>query len=604
MKRTALGKKKYEQKLEWIVKKHLQYLKDPYNIAQHVSNALSKGSFDEALLMTRMASRNAKVEVSWNHLIDYQMKNKRLNAAIKLYNEMKKRAQIPNSKTYTIIFRGCADSIHPKLAVAEATRVYNFMIKVGALKPNTIHMNAVLEVCARAGDLESMFTVLLTANETMRAPDAHTYTIVLNALRYDSKSAEGRGLGLIDQDVRREIQKNIHRARALWEDVLDRWRSAKMLIDEPLVCAMGRVLTTGDYKDQESVLDLLEHTMQVPRLDKVSGSLPPAPKTEAESESTEPSQQNSKEKMPDIVDLSPRARRMLAASRPPGSPLLAQPGNKALSLALTALTNIRKTSHAAKYWDYFTKSLQVTPDRDNWYCYLRALAKGHASSQVAGLIEAMPAEILGPITFRVGFGACLRDNLNPDAFRNSVRIFEVMTAKQRYADPLAMRLFLQSARSIRRHFEELAEREPHKAKLAHGQQIVKAINLMWEPLRILTGSFSYPPLARRSPQEEMEAKRGDMQEAMSTARRMISAIDYAVNEGMVEDRGQLKNLRAQRIVLQRMVERYILKLYPDGKKKGLDDELDPSADHDESDPDQITYSSMFADVDSKPTVHL
>lgn len=84
------GREKYAKKLEWVVKKHLNYLKDPWHIAQHVRKALDKGSYDEALLMARMASRNyGKVEVSWNHLIDYQMKNRRLHAAIKLYNEVR-----------------------------------------------------------------------------------------------------------------------------------------------------------------------------------------------------------------------------------------------------------------------------------------------------------------------------------------------------------------------------------------------------------------------------------------------------------------------------------------------------------------------------------
>jgi pentatricopeptide repeat protein len=83
------GKMKYEKRLEANVTKHLSMMPDPYHIAQHISSALRKGNFDEALLMTRMASRKAKVEVSWNHLIDYQLKNKRLHAAIKLYNEVR-----------------------------------------------------------------------------------------------------------------------------------------------------------------------------------------------------------------------------------------------------------------------------------------------------------------------------------------------------------------------------------------------------------------------------------------------------------------------------------------------------------------------------------
>ena len=68
--------------------KHLQHLKDPFKIAEHVLRTLEKGRFEEAALLTRKASRDTKVTVSWNHLIDYQMRNQRLNSALKLYNEV------------------------------------------------------------------------------------------------------------------------------------------------------------------------------------------------------------------------------------------------------------------------------------------------------------------------------------------------------------------------------------------------------------------------------------------------------------------------------------------------------------------------------------
>lgn len=83
------AKELYKNRLEWVVNKHLTYIKDPVDIAAHVRKALEKGSFEEALLMARRASRNTKAEVSWNHLIDYHMKNHRLHAAIKLYNEVR-----------------------------------------------------------------------------------------------------------------------------------------------------------------------------------------------------------------------------------------------------------------------------------------------------------------------------------------------------------------------------------------------------------------------------------------------------------------------------------------------------------------------------------
>ncbi|KAK4242476.1 hypothetical protein C8A03DRAFT_29408 [Achaetomium macrosporum] len=599
------GKQKYEQKLEATVRKQLQHFTDPFHIAQYVATALQKGRFDEALLMARRASRNKKVEVTWNHLIDYQMKNRRLHAAVKLYNEMKKRGQIPNAKTYTIIFRGCAESLHPRLAVAEATRIYNFMNRQGALKPNTIHMNAVLEVCARAADLDSLFTVLSTCNEGLRAPDAHTYTIVFNALRHDSLKTQKTELGLVDTEVKREVEKNIQKARAIWADVIARWRSAKVIIDEDLVVAMGRNLTLGDYKDNESVLDLVWQTMKIPRLDQDRSrpALPSKPDSKAVVEShaatysktaaenhaaaetaATPDSPGPEEQEIDTKDMPPKARRDLAASTAHKAPLYAKPGSKTLSLILVALGTARKTSSVSKYWDYFVKDLGHKPDPDNYYRYLRALVAGHNSAQVATLIEAMPRDIMNGITFRIAFHACVNDWASPKAFENACRIFDVMAKTQRYADPLAVRLFLHVARGNTRHFYERMEKDPEGGKAALGEQLVMAVDRVWEPLRILEGSLSYPAEATMSPEDEMAKKRGDMQEIMATVRRTISAIDKVTFEQLVTHRKTVKLLLTRRSILQRLVQRYIAKLYPDGppqdKKRDNDmyDDMDEARD--------------------------
>lgn len=83
-------------RLTWVVKKHLEHLKDPFAIAERVRETLAKDRFEEAALLTRTASRDAQCTVSWNHLIEYQMKNQKLRAAIKLYNEVR----IPTSFSF------------------------------------------------------------------------------------------------------------------------------------------------------------------------------------------------------------------------------------------------------------------------------------------------------------------------------------------------------------------------------------------------------------------------------------------------------------------------------------------------------------------------
>lgn len=84
-----------QKKLEWAVKQHLQRMRDPYQIAQYVKKAIERGAFDEALLLVQRAGRQAQIVVSWNHLINHQLKEQRLNAAIKLYNDVRARQVLP-----------------------------------------------------------------------------------------------------------------------------------------------------------------------------------------------------------------------------------------------------------------------------------------------------------------------------------------------------------------------------------------------------------------------------------------------------------------------------------------------------------------------------
>ena len=85
---TDLSKSR-EKAIRWKVKKHLEYLDNNFKIAEHVERTLERGDYDEALLLVREASRDGDLVVSWNHLIGYLMRNQRLHAAVKLYNEVR-----------------------------------------------------------------------------------------------------------------------------------------------------------------------------------------------------------------------------------------------------------------------------------------------------------------------------------------------------------------------------------------------------------------------------------------------------------------------------------------------------------------------------------
>jgi len=72
----------------WVVQKQLQHLKDPLKLADYVVRRCQNGAFDEAQEVARAASKNMACTVSWNHLIDYQMSQGKMNSAFKTYNEV------------------------------------------------------------------------------------------------------------------------------------------------------------------------------------------------------------------------------------------------------------------------------------------------------------------------------------------------------------------------------------------------------------------------------------------------------------------------------------------------------------------------------------
>jgi len=79
---------KAAQDTDFVVRKHLQYLKDPVKLADFVRKSLRSDDFDTTLEVVRSASKTLQCIVSWNHLIDYTLSQGKMNAAIKLYNEV------------------------------------------------------------------------------------------------------------------------------------------------------------------------------------------------------------------------------------------------------------------------------------------------------------------------------------------------------------------------------------------------------------------------------------------------------------------------------------------------------------------------------------
>ncbi|RSL59111.1 hypothetical protein CEP54_007448 [Fusarium duplospermum] len=508
------SEEKAKDRMKRNLMKELQYLQDPYKIAERVLAALQKDKFDEALLMTQMASKNYPVVVSWNHLIDHMLRNQRLRGAIKLYNEMKKRAQEPNARTYTVIFRGLAESEHPKLAVAEAVRIYNRLLTDQRITPNSFHLNAVINVCNRAGDLDSMFSVLNSIDDVHRPPTSYTYTTVLNALRYNA----GTGVrNLTDTQKKADIAVAIRRGKAVWEEVMERWQKVQLKIDEPLVCAMMRLIMLGSTREEKmEVFDLLEKTMGIPNLTrKDDGS--------ASSTSDEKSR--------------PKKAAWVA---PKG--LLATPGRNTLSGVLAVLGMARLNTVGIKYWNLLVRDHQVTPDKDCWTRLFVMLKGAKASAHCTEVLAIIPDDCIDAQFFRMAMETCIADNINLNAIKNSTRALETMMKRLPVPDPHTLRLYLRVSQASHYHLRNRSnEGDVEGAKRDYGMQIAQALDRLWKPYRQLHDHYFNEVKAETK--KDQGILYNEQREVIALARIMYGSYNKIIQQEMVPE-ADLKEIRS------------------------------------------------------------
>ncbi|KAH0127204.1 hypothetical protein KCU67_g17352, partial [Aureobasidium melanogenum] len=196
----------------------LQYLPDPLKLADHVRGVLKKGDVEKALGLTRIASKDMECIVSWNHIIGHLLSEKQVTAALKIYNEMKKRAQFPDSHTYVILLRGLSEPPVAADTLGKALAIYHSLgAENSRVKPTTIHTNAALRVCARANDMDSLWGIASKIPEKgPGAADTYTYTTILNAIR-EHALLEG-GTRTDDSEIAALRATAVQQGRRIWGD--------------------------------------------------------------------------------------------------------------------------------------------------------------------------------------------------------------------------------------------------------------------------------------------------------------------------------------------------------------------------------------------------
>ena len=384
---------------------------------------------------------------------------------------MKKRAQIPDAFTFTIIFSGLSKHAHQHGILETALSIYNSMrAEHSPVKPNLTHTNALLNVCARKNDIDAMLGVAADLpTEGKNAPDRLTFTIILNAIRHaaevdtnprDPDSVFGReGRQLRDQALMQ--------GRRLWEEIRDRWTKLDLTLDEDLVCAMGRVLILGQKKqDYHDVLSLLNQTMQIPRQVPYLGNDSQKAIPEARGADAAPKESDIGAVAGENLTFSgatPQDQgRLRAEESNPFDPVSLSPhqyvipGPKTLSLALDVCTHLTLYRAAQDYWGLLTDPTRfnIEPDLQNYISNLRLLRFRRQSRMTVDVVRELVTGNLaftpssGTTTtipskvFRIALSTCARDKSNPNALGYAQELLSLMNSTLEAPDPQALESYL------------------------------------------------------------------------------------------------------------------------------------------------------------------
>ncbi|KAL8946720.1 MAG: hypothetical protein Q9222_006920, partial [Ikaeria aurantiellina] len=406
---------------------------------------------------------------------------------------MKKREQKPDAQTYTIILRGLSWCPNRLESLSQALKIYHSMFAENcSVKPNIIHTNAVLRVCALARDMDALWGVAAKLpTKGQGAPDKMTFTTILNAIRtiawHDDKDLPDEQWE--EKSLRR--QRAVMQGRKIWEDIIPRWRAGDIWIDEELVCAMGRLLLLGSTdRDYDDILSLVEQVMAIPRQRKEQEEQPAEAGNVLSTSSTPPQinepEHDQESQDDDTIRLDEDSQNLSSTPTtkpapsstpepsealnhvflPSPTPLkpsisVARPGRNTLSLLLSACISLRSAPAGQSYWGLLTSptgTYNITPDTENHHMYLRLLRIQRASRVAADLIEDMHTgslkhlpDALQPKTFRIALSCCNRDKLNANAMGHAQRILHIMTRVLPEPDLKSLDLYVSLAASQARH---------------------------------------------------------------------------------------------------------------------------------------------------------
>ena len=387
----------------------MKYLVDPLKFTEHVRLLLGKNDVPTAYALLQYASKSMNCVVAWNSLILWCFENDRINPALKIYNEvcrllclnlhllltppqMKKRAQWPDSYTYRHLLQGLAKLSRYPSSVPKALSIFHSMFADNArTRPTTIHLNMMLKCCARTGDMDSLWGVTSKIDNKGIKPDRITYSIILNALQRNAMQT--LEAGSTNEETAWHFDIAVEQGRRIWVDVVAKWQEMELVVDDTLVCAMGRLLLLSwRPRDWDDIFSLLLQAEGIPRVVPPLGT---EGRKRADAYLNTPTLDNPgapAAMMNDVANVALRTRGSefypVQAPRT-GDFLFSPPTNNTLSLVLETCLKLVSKRVADEYWQIFTKSKKygIRPDSDNFHHYLRILRQHKASGKALRLVR-------------------------------------------------------------------------------------------------------------------------------------------------------------------------------------------------------------------------
>ncbi|KAI9890146.1 MAG: hypothetical protein M1814_004427 [Vezdaea aestivalis] len=497
---------------------------DPLVFGDAIRALLRKGKQDEALAAVRKASSAMDCTVSWNYVISFEMQQKRLQKAWQAYQEMKKRGQKPDGHTITALLKGLSENTNVPSALSRALSIYHSLSAPNSpLKgPSLIHLNAVLNVCRRAKDLDAMWGVInnLPTDSGKSMSDHITYSVVLGTL-YDVAKDERDGVTTHNKvDTQSRYDKAVFDGRTVWDLVVTQWKDGEIKLDHGLIAAMGRLLLLGSR--EEDILDVFALITQTTRIDsqkvpffrRMTPSKDQKPqeidanselivskteKTESDDKdhtkvrvSGRMSTERSFRPFPDseFRAVSPRDESKLSNYRG-----FASPSPQTLAILLEACFALQDSRAAQKYWELFTTEGGVQPDVANTATFLRILRMSRSSAVASELIQWFPAESsyssekeikdLGsntekkptstqlrptnwadnfwpePKLFIIAMATCRRDSRNWQVADHALAILKSQMDYRRQHDPVFIKMYFET---IQRAWEMTPSEEGRASK--------------------------------------------------------------------------------------------------------------------------------------------